>query len=125
MRDHEIWRSELVSEIRMIANDGDLKRLWSGLDPHAISSFAEEAAHVFDDFDIDGFITAGPGKGKLQLEQFCALRRFRDRFAAYIDGVAPTPLTSINHETVLADPQWTEVTGAAREFIALLDAQPV
>jgi len=124
MRDHEIWRSELVSEIRTIANDGELKRLWSGLDPRVISSFAEEVAHVFDDFDIDGFITAGPSKAKLHLEQFGALRRFRDRFAAYINGVAPTPLTSIDHETVIADPQWGEVTEAAREFIALLDAQP-
>ena len=124
MRDHEIWRRVLVSEIRTIANDGELKRLWSGLDPHAISSFAEEVAHVFDDFDIDGFVTAGPGKAKLHLEQFDALRRFRDRFAAYIDGMAPASLISINQETVLADPQWGEVTGAAREFIALLDAQP-
>ena len=124
MRDHEIWRSELVGEIRTIANASELKRLWSGLDPHAISSFAEEVAHVFDDYDIDGFITAGPSKAKLHLEQFGALRRFRDRFAAYIDWVAPTPLTSIDHQTVLADPQWGDVTQAAREFIELLDAQP-
>lgn len=124
MRHHETWRSELVSEIRTIANAGELKRLWSGLDPHAISSFAEEVAHVFDDHDIDGFIAAGPGNAKLNLEQFDALRRFRDRFAAYIDGVAPTPITSIDHQTVLADPQWGEVTEAAREFIALLDTQP-
>ena len=116
MKDHEIWRSELVSEIRTIANAGELKRLWSGLDPHAISSFAEEVTHVFDDYDIDGFIAAGPDKAKLQLEQFGALRRFRDQFAAYIDGVAPTPLASINHEKVLADPQWGEVTELAREF---------
>ena len=124
MRDHEIWRSELVSEIRTIANASELKRLWSGVDPHSTSSFAEEVAHVFDDYDIDRFIAAGPNKAKLHLEQFGALRRFRDRFAAYIDGVASTPLTSIGHETVLADPQWSEVTKAAREFIALLDAQP-
>ena len=124
MRDYEIWRRELVSEIRTIANAGELKRLWSALDPHAISSFAEEVAHVFDDYDIDGFIAAGPNKVKLHLEQFGALRRFRDRFAAYIDGVAPTLLTSIDHKTVLADPQWGEVTEAAREFIALLEAQP-
>ena len=121
MRDHQLWRSELVSEIRTIADDGELKRLWSGLDPHGISSFAEEVAHVFDDYDIDGFIAAGPSTAKLHLDQFGALRRFRDRFAAYIDGLAPTPLTSINHETVLADPHWGEVTDAARQFIALLD----
>ncbi len=123
MRDHAIWRSELVGEIRTIANAGELKRLWSGLDPDAISSFAEEVAHIFDDYDIDGFIAAGPDKAKLHPEQLGALRRFRDRFAAYIDGVAPTPLTSINHETILADPHWGEVTKVAREFVSLFDAQ--
>jgi len=123
MRDHEIWRSELFSEIRTIANAGELKRLWSGLDPHAISSFAEEVAHVFDDYDIDGFIAAAPDEVRLNLVQFGALRRFRDRFAVYLDGLAPRPLTCIDHETILADPQWGEVTKAAREFIALLDAQ--
>lgn len=124
MRDHEIWRSELVDEIRTLANVDELKRLWAGLDPHAISSFAEEVAHVFDDYDIDGFIAAGPNQAKLQTEQFEALRRFRDRFAAYVDTLAPTSLTLIDYNAVLADPQWSEVTEAAREFIALFDAQP-
>jgi hypothetical protein len=124
MRDYEIWRTELVSEIRTIANADELKRLWSGLEPHAISSFAEEVAHVFDDYDIDGFIAAEPNKAKLNIEQFAALRRFRDRFAAYVDGMVPAPLTAIDHETVLADPKWGEVTRTALEFIVLLDAQP-
>lgn len=121
MRDHETWRSELIGEIRTIADSSELKRLWSGVDPQAISSFAEEVAHVFDDYDIDGFIAAGPSKAQLHPEQFAALRRFRDRFAAYIDGVAPTPLTSIDHQTVLTDPKWGGVTEAAREFVDLLD----
>jgi hypothetical protein len=46
------------------------------------------------------------------------------RFAAYIDGVSPRPLRSIDYEAVLADPKWDDVTEAARAFIALLDAQP-
>lgn len=123
MRDHEIWRSELISEIRTIANEAELKQLWSGLDPHSISSFTEEVTHIFDDYDIDGFIAGGLDKAKLHLGQFGALCKFRDRFATYIDGAAPKPLTSISYETVLADPQWSKVTQAAREFITLLDAQ--
>ena|SRR5438105_14876833 len=122
MRDYEIWRTELFSEIRTIANESELKRLWSGVDPKAISSFAEEVAHVFDDFDIDGFIAAGTNNAKLRYEQFEALRRFRDRFAEYIDRLRPTPLTSIDHKRVLNDPQWSEVTNAAREFVTLLDS---
>ena len=124
MRDHDIWCSELVSEIRTIADTSELKRLWSGADPRSVSSFAEEVAHVFDDYDINGFIAAGAGVGKLHHEQLDALVRFRDRFAAYIDRLAPTPLVAIGYERVLGDPQWGDVTNAAREFIALLDKQP-
>lgn len=123
MRNHATWRSELFSEIRTIANADELKRLWSGLDEHGISSFAEEIAHVFDDYDIDGFIAAGPDRARLQPNQFGALRRFRDQFAVYIAGLAPAALTTINHERVLSDPQWGEVTRLAREFVALLDSQ--
>jgi hypothetical protein len=121
MRDHDIWRSELINEIRTIANPNELKRLWSGADSHLISSFAEEVAHVFDDYDIDGFIASGQYKAKLDLEQFVALQKFRDLFAEFVNKMAPMPLTSIAHETVLADQHWSGVSNAAREFITLLD----
>lgn len=120
MRDHNNWRGELISEIRTIADANELRRLWSGVDPQSISSFAEEVSHVFDDYDIDGFIAAGADKAKLRLDQFQALRKFRDQFAAYIRGLSPTPLTSIRHEQILGNPQWREVTKSAHEFIALL-----
>lgn len=124
MRNYEIWRSELISEIRTIADASQLKSLWSGADPRSVSSFAEEVAHVFDDYDIDGFIAIGMDKGKLRLEQFNALIRFRDRFVAYLDELEPTPLVSINYERILSDPQWGDVTNAAGAFIALIDDLP-
>jgi hypothetical protein len=123
MRDHRIWRRELIDEIRTIADVEELERLWSGTDPSSISSFAEEVAHVFDDYDLNGFITAGALLGRLRSEQFDALVRFRDHFAAYIDQLSPTPLTSIERERILGDPKWGQVTNAAREFIALIDEQ--
>jgi hypothetical protein len=125
MKGHEIWRRELFDEIRSIADEDELRRLWSGMSSHAISSFAEEVAHVFDDYDIDGFIECGSAQAKLHLDQFDALRRCRDLFAIYIESVAPASVTSINYEKVLADPQWRSVAEAARAFIFLLDARPV
>jgi hypothetical protein len=121
MRDRAIWKSELISEIRTIADDAELSRLWSGADPSSISSFVEEVTHVFDDYDIDGFIRTGADSGVLNPDQFVALRSFRDRFATYIDVLGPKLLGSISHESVLRDPLWGAVTTAAREFIALLD----
>lgn len=121
MKDHEIWRSELCSEIRTIADEGELRRLWSGDDPNAISSLAEEVAHIFDDYNIEGFIATGPARARLDLEQFGALRKFRDEFATYIDGAAPKSLALIDHEQALVDPRWISVMNAAREFIVLLD----
>ena len=120
MRDHNNWRSELISEIRTIADTNELRRLWSGAEPQSISSFAEEVSHVFDDYDIDGFIAAGVDKSKLRLDQFEALGKFRDQFAAYIRGWSSTPLTSIRHEQILGDPRWHEVTKSACDFIGLL-----
>lgn len=123
MRDHDIWRAELFSEIRTIANADEIRRLWSGLDAHAISSFAEEVAHVFNDYDIDGFIDAGCHKAQLNLDQFRALRKFRNQLASCVDEMAATPLALIDHQAVLASLGWGEVTESAREFVALLDAQ--
>jgi hypothetical protein len=56
MRDHTIWRNELISVIRTISDINKLERLWSGINPHEISSFSEEVAHVFDDYSINYFI---------------------------------------------------------------------
>jgi hypothetical protein len=121
MKDHEIWRTELFSEIRTIADASELRRLWSGKDAHQISSFAEEVAHVFDDFDIDGFIAAGPEKAKLRPEQFDALCKFRNFFSIYIDSKASMTLTTVDHESILSDPNWKEVTKAASEFISSIN----
>lgn len=120
MRDRKTWRSELLDEIRTLASNEELRRLWSGKDPTAVSSFAEEVAHVFDDFDIDGFIAAGAAEGNLTEEQFSALRRFRDKFAEYVALHRAHDLGTIGHEAVLADPRWKEVELAAGHFVALL-----
>jgi hypothetical protein len=122
MRDHTIWRNELISVIRTIADANELERLWSGINPRKISSFSEAVAHVFDDYSIDDFILAGPQKAVLNIEQFDALCRFRDRFSRYIDEIALKPLGSMSHKKILMDPQWHEVIKAAQEFITLLDA---
>ena len=121
MRDHEVWRYELISEIRTIADEAELRRLWTGVNPRSISSFAEEVAHIFSDYDIDGFIEAGADEGKLSSAQFAALQRFRDRFAAYLNEIAPMPLASISHESILGDRRWGQVIKTAREFIALVE----
>jgi hypothetical protein len=120
MRNIEIWRSELVSEIRTIADSSELRRLWSGRSPQKISSFAEEVAHIFDDYDIDGFIAQGPSRAGLNSTQFSALCRFRDRFSYFLEGMAPGAATSVAHEQVLADPKWHDVMKAASEFTKLI-----
>jgi hypothetical protein len=122
MRDHTIWRNELICEIRTIADIDELERLWFGINPREISSFAEEVAHVFDDYSIDDFILAGPQKAVLNIEQFDALCRFRDRFSRYIDEMASRSLAFIDDKKIIIDPQWHEVIKAAQEFITLLDA---
>jgi hypothetical protein len=122
MRDHTIWRNELISEIRTIADIDELERLWFGINPREISSFVEEVAYVFNDYSINEFISAGPQKAVLTIEQFDALCRFRDRFSRYLEEIAPRPLVSIEHKKILMDPQWHEVIKAAQEFITLLDA---
>jgi hypothetical protein len=122
MRDHTIWRNELISVIRTISDVNELERLWFGINPREISSFAEEVAHVFDDYSIDDFILAGPQKAVLTTEQFDALCRFRDKFFHYIREIALRPFTSVDYKKILADPEWHEVIKAAQEFITLLDA---
>lgn len=122
MRNIEIWRNELFDEIRTIANPMALQKLWSGSDPCSISSFEEEVAHVFDDYDIDGFIAHGLVVSKLNSMQFSSLCKFRDIFSAYVDEVASIRSASIDYVAILADPRWREVMSAAFEFVELLDA---
>jgi hypothetical protein len=124
MRNIEIWRHELFVTIRAISDSVGMRRLWLGLEPGAISSFAEEVAHVFHDFDIDGLIKLGPEGARLNLKQFSALCEFRDQLRMYVNGVPTRPLTLVDPITVLDDPKWEEVVRAARKFVSLLDGAP-
>jgi hypothetical protein len=120
MRDAKIWREELFSEIRTLANRFELNRLWSGSDKNYVSSFAEEVEHVFSDYDINAFISADRSVTQLRAEQLEALRQFRDALSSYVAGLA-LPGSSVNSRDVLLDPNWEPVMDAAARFIRMLD----
>jgi hypothetical protein len=121
MRDYQIWHDELVSEVRTISDATELERLWSARESDSVSSFAEDVAHVFDDFDIDGFLSDEKCRARFNGGQLEALRMFRDKFARYVDLLRPGQLATIDYKRVLDDPKWSEVVGAAHAFIELYD----
>jgi hypothetical protein len=121
MRDSTIWRQELIDEVRTLADRHKLERLWSGSDPCAISSFAEEVAHVFDDYDIDAFLKIALRNNLLSGSQLQALHAFRDVFSAFVDRFGNQRLTDVSARRVLDDPRWLDVMSAARNFVNLTD----
>jgi hypothetical protein len=120
MKNQAVWREELFSEIRTIANESELEALWLGLDSNATSSFAEEVAHIFDDYDINGFISLGANEIGLQASQLQALCRFRDLLSDYVDQMRPININSIDPNLVLNDPRWKAVVVSAADFIQSL-----
>jgi hypothetical protein len=121
MRDAATWRKSLFDEIRTIASRSEIERLWSGKDPLAISSYQEEVAHVFDDFDADGFIAMASTKNWLDNAQLTALRDFRDEFASYVIDTNREFGGQPDYQVVLADPRWTQIMSLADTFISLID----
>jgi hypothetical protein len=122
MRDLNIWRSELISEISTISSMSELKRLWSGHDVNEVSSFSEEVAHIFDDYDINGFIDNGPFKAEMNAAQFDALCEFRHQFSDYVDRFTAEQITTMDHDAIFSDPKWLKVIAAAYAFINTLSA---
>lgn len=118
MRDLTIWRAELIDEIRTIADLDGLQRLWLGKDEGAISSFEEEVAHIFDDYQIDDFLRLPKESTKLSAEQTSALVRFRDCFSSFLASPRAKPYAD---REILKDPKWHEVVTRAKEFIDRVD----
>jgi len=122
MKDANTWRGELISEIRTIANPEKLARLWYGKDGLEISSFSEEVAHVFDDYDIDGFLAQDLALSQLNEAQHVALQDFRDRFSDFIDRLGNRNVSAIDPKEILDNPGWSLVVEKARRFLQLIDA---
>jgi hypothetical protein len=120
MMDAATWRKELFDEIRTIANRSDLEQLWSGKNPMAISSYDEEVAHVFDDYNIDGFIARCAASDWLSAAQLSALKTFRDEFASYVDFTNRTSEGKSDYRIILADPRWIRIMSLAEEFVSLI-----
>lgn len=109
--------NELKGEIETIADERELRKLWSGSDPKSISSPAEEVAHVFDDYQIDRILRAGREVIGVTESEFHALRAFREAFALYLEHIAPKSIQTLDWEEVLGDPLWQRVSLAAKDFV--------
>ena len=124
MMDHATWRRELFDEIRTIADRKELEDLWFGKDSTAISSYEEEVAHVFDDYDIDGFIERSAAERWLVPTQLDALRNFRDTFANFVRDTRMKFGEKVDPHIILNDPKWAKVMSAAKDFITLIGQRP-
>ncbi len=121
MNDMDVWRRELIDEVRTIANHQMLERLWLGEDPHEVSSYLEEVAHIFDDYDINGFLLRSTDETRLTPQQFAALRRFRDEMAHYVSQIKNEYSNAPDNEFVLSDPRWKNVMKLAQDFMGAIE----
>lgn len=112
--DPDVWRAELIDELRTIADLQELESLWLGNDQAKISSFTEEVVHVFDDLDIDAFLALKSSDTDLSPRQRQTLVMFRD---ALLDYVNATRSTRPDAPSVLADPRFRHVSALARQFL--------
>lgn len=119
MRDLATWKRELLCEIETISDKAELERLWLVPGSHSASSFAEEVAHVFDDFDIDGFVEQDLRKTGLSSAQLDALRSFRDAFASYVSTLKNEfGDTNPQPAWILRDPRWAHIMNLAASLVA-------
>jgi len=119
--DFEGWRNELISEIRVISKRSEIEKLWSGIEPKRISSYEEEVAHVFSDYDIDGFLSLDEGKTGLTPLQTAALRKFRDSFHKYVGFTNKEYNGLPDYRLILEDPKWDSIMKLAAEFISMIE----
>ena len=112
------WKAELIDEVRTLSNLKELETLWLGKDPHRISSFTEEVAHVFADLDIDSFLALDPTVVGLSEIQRQSLIQFRDALSDYVDA---TKHVHRDDKAILEDPSFRRITGLADLFIQQLE----
>lgn len=123
MRDIDIWRHELFDVVCTIANPEEIRVLWLGEDPSAISSYEEEVAHVFHDYEIDAFLELEPVVSGITSEQLEALRNFRDAFREFVSYVYRIYGSTPSPQQILDDKKWNEVQKLASKFIESLPSK--
>jgi hypothetical protein len=120
MRDIDIWRNELFDVVCTIANRNELEALWLGRNPSQISSYEEEVAHVFNDYEIDAFLDLDPTVSGATRPQIEALRGFRDTFREFVTHVTHSYGQTPDPRAILADNGWAEVQRRAEIFVRSL-----
>ena len=123
MRDIPTWRKELFDEIRTISNRNELEQLWMGTDLKFCSSYSEEVEHIFDDFNIRGFLSLKSEQSGLTPTQRLMLQKFCDEFTNYVQYTNREHKGMPDPEVVLSDPRWSRIISLAQAFVRLIDEE--
>lgn len=116
MRDVNIWKRELLDTIDDIGHPERVKSLWFGPpDRKEVSSYTEFVAHVFDDFDIDGFLNLPLSESKIDEQQKVSLQKFRDEFDKFIEVTRYTFGSKLDSRLIFEQDGWKRVMRAASD----------
>ncbi|MFD2935461.1 hypothetical protein [Spirosoma flavum] len=106
----ELWKKNLHEAIRNIADLNSQRIIWLGRSLDYESSFDEYMMSLFDDFDIERFISKEswpnmklPESLRLEIEQLIM------EFNSY--------RVKATDKEILEDPEWHKITNQAREVI--------
>jgi hypothetical protein len=105
MMAYDEWLKNLISVVKVIADQEYQERVWLRGEGPQVDSWDEMICRFFDDYDGDNFVDNHMATAGLSERQQQSLRALRDALNAYSERIGDNcPL-----QTILNDPDWQSI----------------
>jgi hypothetical protein len=120
MMAYDEWLKNLISVVKVIADQEYQERVWLRGEGPQVDSWDEMICRFFDDYDGDNFVDNHMATAGLSECQQQSLRALRDALNAYSDRIGD----EYSLQAILNDPAWQDIRdGIAKETLHCFQGQ--